>query len=304
LNRWLLVVWLFAACAAPSRSLSSEADFVDASAVEYDASFDEVYDAAWLSLEKLGLTVVAHARREGTFTAGPKVGTGYDVQATPRETRVRLQLSLRAFKDGQPVLGGERWGDLKKELEPVGALHAQVKTLTEAWRHVPELSYLKVGHAVWADGVRLPLPDSWSVLDLRTDRRFLKLQLFKRAQQGQNPTLLVMLDRRRPQPTTTQLAQQAADLAVPDAHPTVPQSEQKNPLLLGGTLPAWTQAQEVSADPFDLDCLTFATETLAWTLKAAAVCPRPLSTENAPDKSCVSAVRTAFASARRDAGGE
>jgi hypothetical protein len=304
LNPRLLPLLLLCACASSTRNLSSEADFVDASAVEYDASFDEVYDAAWLSLEKLGFKVVAHDRRAGTFTAGPSTGTGYDVQATPRETKVRLQLSVRAFRDGQPVLSDGPGRDFRRELEPVSALHAQVRALTDAWKHVPELSYLKVGHAVWADGVRLPLPETWNVLDLRTDRHFLKLQQLKRANQGINPTLLVLLDRRRPLPSTAELATEAAQLAVPDAKPVVPESDARSAVLLGGKLAAWTQVQEVSAEPFDLDCLSFATETLAWTLKAAAVCPRPLTPENAPDKACVSAVRTAFDSARRDAGGE
>jgi hypothetical protein len=297
LDTWLLASLALCACAAPSRSLSSEADFVDASAAEYETSFDEVYDAAWLSLEKLGLQVAAHDRRQGTFTAGPQDGVGYDVQATPRETRVRLLLSLRAFKEGQPVLGEVHAG--QGELDRVAALHAQVKVLTDVWKHVPELDYSAVKHAVAPDGMRLPLPASWNVLELRTDRRKLKTQLFKRATLGSNPTFVLELDRRRPNWTLTALVQEAAEASVPDARLFIPDVEARDAVMLPGNLPAFTQSFPVEAEPFDLDVLTFTTETHAWALRAAAVCPRPATPENLPDAPCVAAVKRAFAGARR-----
>jgi hypothetical protein len=299
---FIAVASLLAGCASTSRSLVSEGDFAEASAVEYEASFDEVYDAAWLSLEKLGFTIAAHDRRQGTFLAAPaKDRVGYEVQATPRETRVRLQLALRTFKDGHPELSEVRWrpDGLTAELDKATALHAQVKALLDAWEHPLELAYLKVGHAVLADGMRLPLPPAWNVLDLRTDRRHLKLQLFKRAEQGQNPTLVVGLGRRRPLPSVAVLAQEAAAAAVPDAHTAVPESETRDPVMLGGGLAAWTQTLEIAAEPFDLDLFTFTAETHAWALQAAAACPRPATPDNAPDPACVSAVKGAFAGAGR-----
>lgn len=304
MRAWLIAVVSLSACAAPSKSLSSEADFLEASAAEYEASFDEVYDAAWLSLEKLGFTVVAHDRRQGTFSAGPQDGAGYDVQVAPRETRARLQLSLRRFEGGRPALGEVPWrDDSRGALERIAALHAQVKALTEAWKQPLELDYAPVGHVVGADGVRLPLPQSWNALELRTDRRKLKLQLFKRATLGTNPTLLVELDRRRPAPLVAALfqalTQEAAALAMPDAKLVVPQNEERQPEMLAGGLPAWTQSFELPAEPFDLDLYTFFTETHAFSLRAAAVCPRPATPENAPDAGCLAAVKSAFGRARR-----
>lgn len=303
MRAWLIAAVAVSACAAPSKRLASEADFVEASSVEYEASFDEVYDAAWLSLEKLGLQVASHDRRQGTFSAGPKDGDGYDVQVAPRELKARLSLSPRRFEGGRPVLREVDWrADQQGAQERIAALHAQVKALAQAWRQPVELDYAPVGHVVGADGVRLPLPQSWNVLELRTDRRRLKLQLFKRATLGQNPTLLVELDRRRPAPVVTALfqtlTQEAAQSAVPDAKLVVPEREERDPQLLSGGLPAWTQSFELAAEPFDLDLHTFLAETHAWSLRAAAACPRPATPDNAPDAGCLAAVKSAFGRAR------
>ena len=189
-------------------------------------------------------------------------------------------------------------GSTEKE-QQVASLHAQVKALLDAWKAPLELDYLKVGHALLADGMRLPLPASWNVLELRVDRRHFKLQALKRAAQGANPTLVAEVDRRRPLPSTQPLAQEAADLAVPDVKAVVPDDAERQPLLLGGGLAAQTQTFVIQSEPFDLDAFTFTAETHAWALRAAAVCPRAATVENAPDAACVAAVKGAFAAARR-----
>jgi hypothetical protein len=70
-------------------------------------------------------------------------------------------------------------------------------------------------------------------------------------------------------------------------------------VLLGGGLAAHTQTFVIPSEPFDLDAFTFTAETHAWTLRAAAVCPRAATVENGPDAACVAAVKGAFAAARR-----
>lgn len=285
------LVLCLAACAPGPRGLRSDGEVEQASSVDFDATFDEVYDAAWLAMEKLGFTISAHDRRAGTFRAERAPGgAAYDVQATVVETRARLQLSLPPGA-GRPA-----------DAADIEALLAQVKVLLQAWRSAPEFDYLKVSHAVLAVGVRLPLPSSWNTLELRTDRRWFKLQLFKRANEGFNPTLLVVLDRRRPLPTIAGLLQEAARLSVPDAQPFVPEPDGRSAVMTAGggqALSGWTHALAVSADPFDLDCLALTTETLAWTIQVAASCPRLPTPENAPDQSCVRAVRSVFEGARR-----
>jgi hypothetical protein len=292
-----------AGCATPTRDDLSSGEFSERQAVEYEASFDEVYDAAWLSFEKLGFTVVSHHRREGRFAVAPASlsGEGFEVQATPRETRLRLQVWPRRFENGGAMFEDVAWGvnGRTEREQQVSSLHAQVKALLEAWKVPRELDYLKVGHAVSADGMRVALPPSWNVLELRTDRRRLKLQALKRSNLGANPTLLLELDRRRPLPSTTALAQEAGELAVPDSKFVVPENDVRLPVLLGGGLPAWTQAFEVQAEPYDLDLLTFTTESHAWAVRVAAVCPRPATPDNAPDAACTAAVKGAFAAARR-----
>ena len=289
---WLLL----AAAGCATARVASDRDLAALSGVEYAASFDEVYDAAWLSLEKSGHRVVSHDRRQGTFATEPVGDTGYEVQVTPREDRVRLEVVPRRYGDGKPVLDDGLWkvDGPGGEAERWALLHTQVRALLDAWKTVPEFDYRKVGHVLAAAGVRLPLPESWNTLELRTDRRRFRLQEQKRADQGRNPTLLVVLDRRRPNPEPLPLLEEAAQLAVPDAHPELaeafaaaPQQPQRSGELV------WVGQEFLfAAEPFDLDCFTFAADTHAWTIRFAAVCPRPATTENASDAACVQAVRS------------
>lgn len=243
----------------------------------FDASFDEVYDAAWLSAEKLGFQVIAHDRRQGTF----RLGGGFEVQATVRDDRAML----------------------RSELSDSTALYAQVKSLLEAWKTTPEFDYLKVGHAVATVGVRLPLPSEWNVIELRTDRRWFRLQRHKRAPEGANPTLLVELDRRRPLASNQALMQQAAELAIAGAKELLVPDDLPRAAVMNGTgaaaLTGWTQATLINAEPFDLDSLSFVTETHAWTIRVAGACPRPITTENGPDQVCLKALRSVFDGARQ-----
>lgn len=261
----------------------------------YHAPPDELYDAAWLAFEKLGLRVVAHDRRAGSFETQEdpqRTGAPYAWTAQVEQEQDTVRLQLLPLRRG-PAAPDAPWpvdgpGGLE---DRVRAVHAQVQALLDAWREGALLAYDTQHHDVGAAGVRVALPAEWGGVELRTDRR--RLQLVRKPRQPRPvvPTMAVEVDRRRPVPVPEAGAGPAAPRelapsleAVALAAARDARLDVQGPLASWapragkvGDLAYWTFDVTVDADPA-ARLFAFWTETAAWTVRVVAVCGR-----DAPD---------------------
>ena len=189
---------LFAACS--TTQVLSKAEARELGTRRWDGATDEVFDATWLTLIARGSTVDAADRVAGTLVArrGPHtwdldvaaVGTQQRVEVTPRHQSTRAELSA-----------------LLDDLE-VGT-----RALLRAWSELPEWKYDGRRNVLRIEGFAVSPPREWEWLDYDVSRRLVTVQQF-RARTGLNPTLLVEVDRRRPDSRLRPTLQRAAGLTL------------------------------------------------------------------------------------------
>ena len=177
----------------------------------WDAPPDEVFDATWLTLTARGYTVEDADRVAGTLVTkrGPHtwdvdvaaVGTEQRVEVTPRHQGTRAELSA-----------------LLDDLE-VGT-----RALLRAWGELPEWKYDGRKNVVRIEGFAVSPPREWEWLDYDISRRLVTVQQL-RARTGLNPTLLIEVDRRRPDSRLRASLQRAAGLTLGARQRLVPPDE-------------------------------------------------------------------------------
>lgn len=197
----LAVVATIAACVT-SRALS-EGELRDFSTREYDAPFDEVYDATWLSLERFGYVVTEHDRRAGTFT-GTKLGRRYDVEVSSRGERQ----AVAAIPSAKGAL------DAAEEAEHLELLEDATRELLKAWREVPEWTFDARRNSVEIATFKVSPPLEWQHLDLSVDRHRVTVQRKKNQRTGINPTIVIDVGRRRPGVPLDGLVAEVAGVAL------------------------------------------------------------------------------------------
>ena len=164
------------------------------------AATDEVFDATWLTLVAAHYTVTTSDRVAGTFTFTRGERT-WDVDVAALGTEQRVVLSPRN-DTSRSELG-----------ELLDTLDLGTRTLLRAWNELPEWTFdgrrnlLRIPHFAFAP------PAEWEWLDFDISRRFVVVQQH-RARTGLNATLLVELDRRRPESPLTSSLRHAAGLAL------------------------------------------------------------------------------------------
>ena len=194
-----LGVLLLTACAAPNQLLTPD----EAGALgtrTWEGATDEVFDATWLTLTSLGLTTTQSDRVAGTLVV-TRAGHTFDVDvaALGSEQRVKLtprQASTRA--ESRELLDG---------------LEAGTRSLLRAWRDVPEWKFDGRRNLLTVPGFAFAPPLEWQWLDFDISRRVVVVQQ-RRARTGVNPTLLVEIDRRRPDSRLQASLRHAAGLAL------------------------------------------------------------------------------------------
>ena len=193
-------VCLCALVACTSTQLLTQAEARALGTRTWDAATDEVYDATWLTLTARGFTVTQSDRVAGTLvvTRGARTwnldvaarGAEQRVAVTPREPCTRAELTdlLDALEDG-------------------------TRPLLRAWHELPEWKYDGRRNVLSLPAFSVAPPLEWEWLDYDISRRLVTVQRL-RARTGLNPTLLVEVDRRRPDSRLAATLQRAAGLAL------------------------------------------------------------------------------------------
>lgn len=184
----MLVVAL--SCVSGPRPLSPS-QLESFSTRRYEGAWEEVFDAAVLSLERLGLSVAEVDQAQGTFVARRADGSGYAVSV---QSRAGDQVVIALPTPERPLwlLDGP-----EGEVTRWDALDERIRALLAAWREFPEWQFLPARNLVAVLQFRAQLPSTWERVEPTIDRRAMLVQRFKH-KRGLNPSFLFELSRRRP----------------------------------------------------------------------------------------------------------
>ncbi len=160
------------------------ADAKSLSERRWEGASDEVFDATWLTLASKGYEIAASDRVAGTLL----VKNGSDV----------WDLDVAAQGTEQRVVVAPRQSTTRAEFSALlDDLFTGTRTLLHSWHELPEWKFDGRKNELQLPGFSVSPPPDWEWLDYDISRRFVVVQR-KRARTGINPTLLVDLDRRRP----------------------------------------------------------------------------------------------------------
>jgi hypothetical protein len=168
----------------------------------FDAPVDEVYDAAWLALQRQGFLVTTSYRLAGTFSAEHADGRAYDVDVAAQGEAQRFAAVPR-----RPVPAATQYAEWDR-------LEDSMAALLRAWRALPEWRFDARRSVLDVPGFSVSLPREWEQLRLSVDRRRATLQQHRARPAGLNPTLLLEIDRRRPSTGLVEAGQRAVALAL------------------------------------------------------------------------------------------
>lgn len=259
----------------------------------FEGAFDEVYDAAYLALEKHEGKIQAGSRIEGIIE-GDKI----EFSAPPGWDGLAYRsYSISVYQDGARVAVTavpRLWaGDRDVSDEPLWVMpgsdgeegHWQrmfdtITDLLQAWRDVPELQVERSRGEVKVLGVRFTAPPDWRGLELSVDRRTAIAQATMRGKPGcpecvggLNPTIVFEIARRSPPPDAPRLENVALEnalgpkLVAPEAWDAT-----ETPVGLRGT------GQVVAGDPSKTVSVVWwrwDARDPTWMIRAAAACGPP-----------------------------
>ena len=167
---------------------------------EWPGAIDEVYDATWLTLQARGFEVLEGDRLAGTLKARRENREwNVDVAAVGSSQRVTLSVET-------PVARAE----LSQVLD---VLEEGTAALLRAWADLPEWRFDGRRHLLTIPGFAVSPPVEWQWLDFDLSRRVVTVQRW-RARNGANPTMLIEVDRTRPQSRLIETAKKAIAASV------------------------------------------------------------------------------------------
>jgi hypothetical protein len=164
------------------------------------APSDEVFDATWLTLIGRGYEVASSDRVAGTLVIS-RATEHWDVDVAALGTEQRVVIAPRQ------VGSRAEFSALLEEVE------TGTRSLLRAWNELPEWKFDGRRNLLRVPGLSLAPPSEWEWLDYDISRRFVVVQK-RRERSGLNPTLLVELDRRRPESRLQASLRRGAALCV------------------------------------------------------------------------------------------
>ena|GEM_PF-1753152 len=213
----MVVLLVLAACAPRGPAPLSPAQLQSRASRAIPADFDEVFDAAWLTLEASGWKVLEHDRRAGTLVTDVVVGAsglgrGWAADVSQAGATVSLTLLPRVFQNDQELTPQMHWTleGPGGELERWDALFGPIAALTDAWKSHPELVLSNSRGEVDAVGVRLLVP-GWARFDFSTDRWTM---VMRGAAKGVTSALMYRIERRRPLADPAPVVHEVLELAL------------------------------------------------------------------------------------------
>lgn len=201
---------------------------------QFEAPFDEVYDAAYLALERLEGKIASASRMEGvienekvelTAPAGWD-GTAYRsyaVSVYQEGARVAVTAVPRLWANDRDVSDEPVWvlPGRGGEDEHWEQYFEGIQDLILAWREVPDMNLNKQTGRVEVLGVHFTAPPDWRGLELAPDRRSAVAQSkatgttgCPECPGGMNPTIVFEVARRQPAPDATHLEVTALEHAL------------------------------------------------------------------------------------------
>ncbi len=191
----------------------------------WDGATDEVFDATWLALGARGFEVTKSDRLAGTLTV-QRDGRTWELDVAARGTEQRVQLA--------PASSVSR-AELSQVLD---ALEEGTAALLRAWKELPEWKYDGRRNLLTVPGLALAPPREWEWLDFDISRRQVTVQQ-RRVRTGLNATILVEVDRLRPESLLGPTARRAIGLALGARQRLVfPDDVKQGPVrVLDGTTP-------------------------------------------------------------------
>lgn len=230
----LVIAALLAACTTRGPIAMSQRELKARGTHSFDGPFDEVYDAAYLALERREGKISTASRLEGVVEndkvefAAPAGWEGrayrsYSLSVYQEGARVAVSAVPRLWADDRDVSDEPLWvlpgGD--GEDAHWERLFASIDDLLIAWRDVPELTLEKSRGEVSVLGIRFSAPPDYRGLELSTDRRTAWAQATARGPAGcaecpggLNPTFVFEIQRRAPAPDAPKLEVTALERAL------------------------------------------------------------------------------------------
>jgi hypothetical protein len=168
----------------------------------YDEPHDAVYDATRLGLERLNFSVPESNRQAGTLRA--QLGQdSFDVDVSSKERRSVVTITPRAEQ-----------ADFAAEASRQEELARLTRQLLDRWREFPEWTFDARSDLVKLENFSANPPRDWAHVDVSVDRRRVTVQKRRLQREGLNPTLLIVVDRRRYDGGLTTLVGEAAGQAL------------------------------------------------------------------------------------------
>jgi hypothetical protein len=186
--------------ACTSSQVLSQSQARDLGARTWDAATDEVFDATWLTLSAKGFQVGQGERVAGTLVATRGAQT-WDVEVAALGSQQRVQVAPRQTCTREELV------------EVLDVLETGTRWLLRAWTDVPEWKFDGRRNVLLLPGITASPPRDWEWLDFDTSHRHVVVQQL-RARTGVNPTLLVDVDRRRPQSQVAEAIKRAAGMTL------------------------------------------------------------------------------------------
>lgn len=204
---WLAVVVAFALGCATVRPLS-EATARGLSTHDFEGDSDAVLDAVWLTLAAKGYVATEHDATTGTVSLTRDDGHGYDVSVQTLEAGQRVSAMPRSPRP--LMLGGPEGEDAKWD-----ALWRGTAALLDAWREVPEWKYETRTNTLRVAGCAFEPPKPWAYLDFDIHRQRTRVKRHRGHRDSPlNPSVLAVVERKRPLSTLPALLQEAAGVAL------------------------------------------------------------------------------------------
>ncbi len=257
------------------------------------ADFEEVFDAAWLTLEASGWKVVEHDRRAGTLVTNVVVGSsglgrGWTAAVSQTGTTVSLTLLPRVFQNERELTQEMYWTleGAGGEQERWDALFEPIAALTAAWKAHPELVLSTSRGEVDAVGVRLLVP-GWARFDFTTDRWTM---VMRGAAKGVTSALMYRIERRRPLADPAPVVHEVLELALHAPGKVIEPSDWETGSDAWGHRGAGEVKVGAQLTPVEVHWRRWEAGDNAWLVRVVAVCP-------AGDEACDADVRRVVESA-------
>lgn len=230
----VLVALASAACTSRGAVMMSQSDLKVRGTRAFNAQFEQVYDAAYLSLAKHEGRIAQASRLEGvienervelTAPAGWQ-GTAYRsyaVSVYQDGAQVAVTAVPRLWANEKDVSDEAVWvlPGRDGEEEHWERLLDGVDSLLETWREVPELSLERSRAELSVLGYKVNAPADWRGVELAVDRRSAVAQAQVRGSSGcadcpggLNPSIVFSIERRQPPADATKLETTALESAL------------------------------------------------------------------------------------------